>query len=491
MPLEEFSHFENDYELFFKTVFPRLYNNLHKWQREYVTRFTKSLSDTENNCVIKEAIGGVKGCGKTLISSTIALFMMLTKDNTIVSPCAGTKEQVITACFARLKELVYQESTTLSNYLVVGDLRCKYSDPAMGHAFNSEIKALILPKNIKDLSSTSGRHAKNEVLLIDEADLQSEEMIDHLLATRGSEQTIFFMLANPEIESSTRPLSFCGTIISSKQLGKSTQGWNVTTVKLDDCDKLNPAIIKDLKIQYGYPETNTPRYKKFVEGIYSVSDSSDILFSKQDLIDCSVRDNHPPVFKNELGCFGIDVAHGKGRNYSVISYLYGDQVFVLLFDNGISVTKLKNKILDLYKDAYRCPIYIDNYGAGASIYEELKEYIPNIYKVDLSQSENLREFENKQIRLYQNVSMLIKRKLIKIRFNPYTIGAERNLLKETDHIQVDYTVKGKRTVYNKQRTSHTSPDVMDSITYCFAGLTQEEFLKYYRKLLYKKRLVNP
>jgi len=473
--VEDYERFKLDLMGFVDFEFPELKNQLHTWQKDFLVRYEEGLK--KGTILEKFAIVGVKNCGKTLVSGLIALFTLMTQKNSVIVFLSGTRDQTKAVSISQLKTLI-AKSEHLDRFLKPTNERVKFIETSVAIKRNTDIRTLAFNTKGGSTSILSGRHGDVELFFFDEADTIPKEVFDQLIVSvRNTTRVI--MTANPEIQTGGQPLSYCGQIMNGLEdiAGNSLASWTRIPVTLAMCDKFTPEQIQAIKLANGYPDEKNPLYIRNVLGQYQVA-ASTVMFESHILKDIFDQNIYtlPDVFlrRSQQACYGVDVAYGKDRDFSVIVYRVGIIVYVLYYSSLDNDLKVANKLLELYRTFHSVPIYIDELGIGGAVFGRLTPLI-DIKGVNAHTTIDDQFCETKQTLLYGFISDLIKHKALKIRFLADTQGAKQNLVRESAGIIYAYTKSGKKVVEKKNRTSHTSPDVLDAISFTFSEYSREKF----------------
>lgn len=465
MPLPQYEIFKDDFKEFVKVMFPHVYNSLHSWQKEFIDDIDEFYKD-ESRLAGLFAIAGAKGIGKTEVEVLPLIWKMLTADHTNLKMMGGKKEQIKEILVNRLRKFI-SFNPSMMDVLNIQALSVGYKSKEHFTKFNSSIQSLVFNKD--NPSKIAGNHADHNIYVIDEANTIDQRVFEELYGVVLTGKTLILAMANPEFVVK----SYFGLLMTSKDRVDCALDWNTRLVGIDQCDNLSE-VRKDL-MRSSYGDPSSAAYVAYVEGQYPPPQMSDILFDAKDMMRCIQITDMLPYFRPG-GRFGVDVAGGKGRHASVITYRYGNMFFILEHSKYISNIDLKEKLKHFSTESGGLPIFIDDNGIGSAILSELRQLgYRNVFGTgcnERSASDSL--YFDKRTRMYGYLSDVIKlgheETIIHI---PYRLSSVKTiLLQECPYIYKDYTDEGKAIVINKSKNAHISPDCIDALSYTYTDVTK-------------------
>ena len=295
------------------------------------------------------SIASGHGCGKSFITAIIIWHFLTTRHKPKVIVTAPSKPQLYDVLWAELSKIQ------------------KGMNPLFADQFTWTKEKIIHKEHYQEWFATSrtaskdnteslqGFHAKNILVVYDEASGVPEEVFDAFEGASGTFETMGLMLGNPTRLTGT----FYDSHHKNKALYKTLQ-WSCL-----DSTICRPDYPERIAKKFGI---NSNMYRIRVLGKFPKKE--DDAFIPYDLAESALNREIPsqigqPVF------FGVDVAR-FGDDSSVIAIRRGDEILPLHVFHGLDGGQLAGRIIKLANEYKPEVISIDSIGVGSSPVDFMK-----------------------------------------------------------------------------------------------------------------------
>ena len=445
-------------------------------------------SDSEDKELLKIAIAGANGIGKTLLVSAIITHLIFSgyKGIPISIIClAGKYEQLINVLFRKTRGYLnildeYKNGkATLNSKLTINSDRITHRDS------ENKSNCIALSWDISNFDNIKGTHADDStglvLVILDECTAIPSKIIEVVKTCTTGSRSIMLAIANPSFKNNSF-YTFYNSYLTKK--------YNVSIFDLPDAVKGNyTALERDIKESHG---VDSHQYNTQILGQFS-NDSVYSVFPDEMIENAFSRDSTKtakgPIF------IGIDLAGGSEKgDYSVI---------VVRQENIILEIIKSHQILEIFKETIKeiignyarisdskLTIGIDASGLGLSTYEALERmYNHYIIRVVPSEKSLNVTYVNMRIDLYMRLrewlrfANLSHFKFTSPKSNSYAGGADFvearqeliQSMRETDMFPESRSDEftGRYKLGKKEEMYKKSPDILDALSYSFIQHSSE------------------
>jgi hypothetical protein len=231
-----------------------------------------------------------------------------------------------------------------------------------------------------------------------------------------------------------------------------------TATTFDNESNLPSDFIEDLKRM----EKDAPNhYKQYVMNSFDIDESTDRLFSTED-IELATKLQFPnPVVHTR--CMGVDVAR-FGDDETVFTVLFsrgplGWEMIEQVRTKGASLMETVGRIVDMVHKLGLDAVTIDDTGLGGGVTDRLKELEINVVPFIAGGKANNRLYANRKAEAYFKLKEYISKGRLKL---PKSDELEKQLLS----IRYKYKSDGKKTILGKdemRKEGLKSPDCVESL----------------------------
>jgi len=215
-----------------------------------------------------------------------------------------------------------------------------------------------IPNNPEKPEAISGSHAKNMMVIIDEASAIDYRIYEALYGAMSTAGAIWLTFGNGTRNTGPFFDSFHG----------QRHRWNTRHIDGRDCKLTNKELIQQFIDDYGI-DSDIVKVRWLGE---FPNASDDVLIPAQAVEDAAMRDLGPVHYSNYPVVFGIDVAR-SGTDESVVLRRQGPKVQILGRFMLDDLMELVNKIVKLAAAQRPDHMFVDETGLGAGVYDRLKE----------------------------------------------------------------------------------------------------------------------
>jgi len=323
-------------------------DGLDTWQVDYLNDLAERMKakPKENH---RFAVASTHGSGKSALVAIFILWYMSTRPQANITLTANTSNQLMTKSF---RELGVWHDIVLNKHWFERTATKLY------HTSDQAWVCHAIPNNPDKPEAISGAHAKNMVVIIDEASAIDYRVYEALYGSMSTEGAMWLTFGNGT--RSTGP--FFDTFHGQKHR------WNTRHIDGRDCKMTNKEVIQQFIDDYGI---NSDIVKVRWLGQFPAA-GDDVLIPADKIEAAAMRELTPTSYTNFPILFGIDVARG-GTDESVVVRRQGPKVQVLGRFMLKDLMELSKKILDLYRQQHPDHLFVDETGVGAGVYDRLKQ----------------------------------------------------------------------------------------------------------------------
>lgn len=420
-----------------------------KWQISVCEYLTNELKDCGKNKNIFIAIAGGRGCGKTTLASFLASWWVAChkKNNTGVRLFANTEEQTKKVLFGTCQRIFDKLDL---NFLL--EIANKSQIVCRENPKNDITTKTWNKSNNHDTGSVRGEHFDYGLRVFDESSSIPDPVLDAIFTGLTSGVNITILLGNP--------YSKLGTFYN---IFKGDNPYNFYTkhVSLFDCDHI---------------DTDSDSFKKYVKSVKSKDISGDLyrvevlgefpLSNEAIFFPQNIKINEIDFFQLPAlsGVIGIDIATFEGDDMTVISQFLDGKLYIHFWGKK-RITDLAQEIANIY--TRNKTICVDVVGVGQGLKDILLDRGIYIKYVIGNETSGTARYFNKKAELHGKL-----RDFFLQQGEVYCTSEIATALKqELSWIIATFDTTGRIKMCDKTKMPR-SPDIVDSLTYCFADSKQ-------------------
>jgi len=392
----------------------------------------------------RTAVRSCHGVGKTKVAAWIALWFLYSFANSKVVTTAPTWHQV--------KNLLWREirgEHRKFEYFLGGE--CNTDSLDLG----SEWFAIGLSTNQPE--RFQGFHAKNILLIIDEASGVNQEIFDAAEGCMTSANARMLLLGNPTRVNGEFYQAFRSSLYNKIHIS-AFDSPNLKANKIVRPYLVTPEWVEDKKKKWG---EDSPLYQVKVLGDFPKA-ADDTLISLE-WIENAVQRYDEVEFGTPIE-IGVDVAR-FGSDNSVITVRKGIKSYIHSAIHGQDTMQLTGKIIQAYKETDAEYIKVDVIGVGSGVVDRLSEQQFPVVAMNGAESPiEPDKFLNKRAEWYWNLRERYKDGNIAIQHDDELEG-------QLASIKYKFNSQGKIQIESKEdmkKRNLESPDKADSQNYAFA-----------------------
>jgi hypothetical protein len=432
--------------------------SIQNWQKDIL----KELS-VKSEKPIKIAVSSGNGAGKTTLICFLIFWFLSTRTRPKITVTSARFSQLLSTTWRELK--IWKERCKIGDFF-------EYRPESIflkNHQYNWSANAKSW--NISNPQSFAGEHAKNMMILFDEASGIPDIIWDvsrGAMTTKGS--CYFIAFSNP-----TKRYGRFYECFSKKN------SWITKKVDISTCDKniINPEIIKEWKEEWG---EDSDDYKIHVKGEFPDSSFNQLISTNY--IE-SLINTHPNEFSRDDSFainsnaktpvkIGVDVATGEAKDYSTI-VVRRKNIILEIIREKLRLNDFLQLITDVLKRYKTNTLAIDSIGVSCGLVQDLENLGYQVIKICGSETAiDKNRFINKRAELYFKLKNWIQ--------NVGFVGISNNIKKEhirilqEELLSIEYSLDDRdKNRYRILPKKEKSPDIADGLTYTFgyenSGLT--------------------
>lgn len=431
--------------------------NLQEWQKDVLKKISGKSTKP-----IKIAVSSGNGAGKTTLVCFLILWFLSTRTRPKITVTSSRFSQLLSTTWRELK--IWKERCLIGDFF-------EYKSESIflkNHQYNWSANAKSW--NIGNPQSFAGEHAKNMMILFDEASGIPDIIWDvarGAMTTQGS--CYFIAFSNP-----------------TKRYGrfyecfKEKSSWITKKVDITTCSSsiINPEIIKEWKEEWG---EDSDDYRVHVKGEFPELASNQLIATNyiESFINTKTKENFDiPVN------IGIDVATGEAKDYSAI-VIRRKNIITEIIREKLRLNDFLSLITDILKKYKTNTLAIDTVGVSCGLVQDLENLNYQVIKIcGQAKAINKDRFINRRAELYFKLKSWIQ--------NIGFVGISNDLKKENIRIlseeltSIEYSLddrdKNKYRILPKNKDK--SPDLSDALSYTFGYEVPDK-----DSILYKGRVV--
>lgn len=400
------------------------------------------------------AIKGGKGAGKTWTLGAISIWWKATRAQSKVLLMANTSDQATSTIFGYVKQLI--ENSCITDWFVVTAENVSLRGDLPGFA--------IKPGSISHKGEAgAGKHAKNMLVICDEAEGFETERWDILMGNMTEENAQFIASGNP-----TRL-----HVPFHKIFTEWANDWHLMTVDSRKCKFVSQDWVKRYISIYQNDMTDWHILANILGEFPLQSINAYVL--GDNVRAARVNKLAPSQFENYPAVIGVDLAYGGG-DASAITIRKGRKIVHVELRQDKNTIILKERVIKLFREHKAIKAVVDITGGGsgegaATFTDELRPFLPPNSVVPIhfsSKSGNPELFPNKRQELWS-----LMRDGLRSGLDLSSLPNEIYQRLELELASVETTINksGQECILPKseikKRLGH-SPDISDSIALTYA-----------------------
>lgn len=418
--------------------------------------FDVTLDDQQKELVIgtwkqhaRVAVKSCTGAGKTACLVWMSILLMLTREDCRILITAPSSNQLHRVYHSELLKWAAKMPGWARGYL---DIK-KESFNVVDVEYQMANLVTGSPSNLESLA---GGHARNYIILVDEASGIEEKVFDVLFRTLGSSKDGKMILTSNPVRNTGR---FYEIFSQEKEM------WKRLTFTAHGSKMVEPKWIKDMADQYGIDSDN---YQIGVLGEFGRIGETQF-FPTADIEAAFKNRLHQRDYHNFPIVGGLDVAR-YGDDTTVFVTRQGPAVLDITEYRGLSTMEVANRAVSYIRQHNLATLNVDGIGIGAGVVDRLKELwrdgmftCPIVDVVISNKSTQPHKYANLRSQLYGDMREWLA--------NSAEIPDDKTLISQLSAITYTYNGKMQLQLLNKKdikRLEGFSPDIVDAITLSFA-----------------------
>lgn len=421
-----------------------------KWQVKFMRAVADAKFGRANDgdmCKRRFAIKSGVGVGKTFTVAALILWGLGCFPDSKIPCTAPTSPQLKAVLWPEIRKWIQSIPKGISSLFPY--------DHQTDRVTMLENFAVARTARDESPESFQGYHAKNPMLIADEASGVGDAIFLAGQGVMSEEGAITILIGNP-----TRASGFFYDCFT-----KNSSMWWTMTVSAFDSERVSKSFIKDMEDQH---DKNSYEYKVRVLGEFSLEDSG-VIIPMPWIQEAMNREVGPD---SDWVVWGFDVS--DGRDKSALARRCGNRLLGIHAWGGKEVLQSVGMVADWYgecKESERPDeICVDAIGMGATAAQRLAEVLKGepvrVSKVNvaLTGSQVGDRFTSARVELWDRGRKWFESGLVSIPSNAGTLAAQLS--------SVEWEVRdsnGKWAIVDK-KAGGGSPDMADSFLLTFAGL---------------------
>ena len=405
------------------------------WQKEVL-----DLLKGRSNKPFKVAVSSGNGAGKTTLICFLILWFLSTR--------ARPKITVTSARFSQLLATTWRELKIWKERCIIGDFFEHKSESMFLKNHQYDWSAIAKSWNISNPQSFAGEHAKNMMILFDEASGIPDMIWDvarGAMTTSGS--CYFIAFSNP-----TKRYGKFYECFSEKNT------WQTKKVDIRTCSEsvINPEVIKEWEQEWG---EDSDDFKVHVKGEFPDTATNQLIPSRW--IESAINNKNIRENKEKSITIGIDVATGEATDYSVI-VVRRDNIILDIIRQKLRLNDFLVLITNVLKKYRTTTFAIDTIGVSCGLVQDLENLNYTVIRVcGAERAINSERFINKRAELYFKLRDWFK--------NEGHIQIPDNRILQEELLGIEYSLDDRdKNKYRILPKKQKSPDIADALSYTFA-----------------------
>jgi len=392
------------------------------------------------------AVKSAQGAGKTSTLVWLTLYFLLTLEDCRVLITSPSSQQLRRVFHSELLKWHDKMPQIFKDFFEITIEKVSIR----GKAFQM---ANLVTASADNEESLQGGHAKNYVILADEASAIEENVFDVLQGTLGTGTGgRFIMTANP-IRNSGR---FYEVFHNDKA------AWELQTFSAFNSAQINPSWIAEMADFYG---EDSDRYK--VRVLAEFPRASEEQFIPVDIVEEAIRTRlHTQVYGQFPKVCGVDIAR-FGSDSTVFVMRQGPKLLDIKEYKGLDTTEVSALLVDYYHQWKPEALYVDAIGIGAGVFDQCKNFgLPVVEIVVSNKSSDPKQYFNLRSQLWGEMRQWLQ--------NGADIPDNKELKSQLTGMTYSYNSKLQVQLANKKdmkKLGLKSPDIPDALSLTFAPHT--------------------